>query len=169
MELIKPTIDLAEQIMEFKKEFDGGSIHGGSNLATCSSVEEWIEHITQLSSKDTCPTDLVPSTTLLVMNDDKIIGIADIRHHINHPLLSKWGGHIGYSLRPTERYQGYGPEMLRQVLKKAKNLELPDVLLCCDADNTASEKVILANGGQYERSVDIDGSGTFVKRYWITT
>ena len=25
-------------------------------------------------------------------------------HHIDHPILSVWGGHIGYTVRPNERY-----------------------------------------------------------------
>ena len=44
---------------------------------------------------------------LCVTLDNKIVGMIDLRHHINHPILSVWGGHIGYSVRPTERRKGY--------------------------------------------------------------
>ena len=30
--------------------------------------------------------------------DHKIVGIIDLRHHIDHPILSVWGGHIGYTV-----------------------------------------------------------------------
>lgn len=40
------------------------------------------------------------------------------------------------------------------------------LLITCDIKNAASEKVILANGGIYEKTVDVDGCK--VKRYWIT-
>ena len=38
--------------------------------------------------------------------DDKIVGVIDLRHHINHPILGTWGGHCGYSVRPSERGKG---------------------------------------------------------------
>ncbi len=36
----------------------------------------------------------------------------------------------------------------------------------CDAGNTASEKTILANGGVFEKTIDVDGCT--MKRYWIS-
>lgn len=34
-----------------------------------------------------------------------------------------------------------------------------------DVKNIVSEKTILANGGVYEKTIDVDGSK--IKRYWI--
>ena len=39
------------------------------------------------------------------------------------------------------------------------------MLVTCDADNIASEKTILANGGVFEKTIEVDG--TVMKRYWI--
>ena len=71
--------------------------------------------------------------------DDRIIGIIDLRHTLNAFLKNL--GNCGYSVRPSERKKGYATEMLRQLLKVAKETE-----------NTASIKVIQKNGGVYERS-----------------
>lgn len=37
--------------------------------------------------------------------------------------------------------------------------------ITCDVNNNASEKTILANGGVYENTIEVDGSQ--MKRYWI--
>lgn len=39
------------------------------------------------------------------------------------------------------------------------------LLITCDVMNEASEKTILANGGVYEKTIDVDGHK--MKRYWI--
>lgn len=91
--------------------------------------------------------------------------MVDIRHHIEHPVLRERGGHIGYSVRPVERGKGYGRELLRLALLRCRELGLVRVLVTCNADNVASEHVILANGGVLEREIDVDGLA--VRRYWI--
>lgn len=88
-----------------------------------------------------------------------------MRHHINNPILGTWGGHCGYSVRPSERGKGYAKEMLRLNIEKAKIIGIEKMLVTCDANNKASEKVILANEGIYEKTIDVDGCK--IKRYWI--
>ncbi len=99
------------------------------------------------------------------LNDNKIVGIIDLRHHINNPVLGTWGGHIGYCVRPCERCKGYAKEMLRQNLINCKKLGIDKVLMTCRSDNRGSEKTILANGGVFESAIDVDSKT--VKRYWI--
>ena len=55
--------------------------------------------------------------------------------------------------------------MLRLNLQNAKKMGIDKLLVPCDEKNIASEKTILANGGVYENTIDVDGSKT--KRYWI--
>ena len=56
--------------------------------------------------------------------------------------------------------------MLRLNIQNAKALGIEKMLITCDADNIASEKTILHNGGVFESTIDVDG--TEMKRYWIT-
>ena len=90
----------------------------------------------------------------------------DLRHHINHPILGTWGGHCGYSVRPSERGKGYAKEMLRLNLQNAKAKGIEKLLVTCNVENEASERTILANGGVFEKTIDVDGDK--MKRYWIT-
>ena len=75
--------------------------------------------------------------------------------------------HVGYQVRPSKRLQGYGKELLRQGLQKAKELDFTRVLLTCDEDNIASKKIIESNGGQFENAIPVDGSPMKKLRYWI--
>jgi predicted acetyltransferase len=81
--------------------------------------------------------------------------------------LRKEGGNIGYGVRPTARGQGYGSELLRGTLQKAKQLGLAKVLLTCGKMNLASAKVILANGGALESEEFVAKRNEVVQRYWI--
>lgn len=109
---------------------------------------------------------MVPASTFIVIriSDSKIIGMIDIRHILNDFLL-KSGGHIGYSVRKSERNKGYAKKMLSLALKKCSEFGIENVLVTCSKDNIASVKTILANGGILENEVIIDGKEK--QRYWI--
>lgn len=175
LELIEPTVEYADDIWQFRQEvlkFDvdkESQFAGCMSLDTCSSAEEWIEMCQLRKSEITCKQTGadVPSHTYLAVRktDNRIIGIIDLRHHINHSILSTWGGHCGYTVRPSERGHGHAKEMLRQNIQNARKLGLDKILDTCYAYNMASEKTILANGGIYENTIDVDG--TKIKRHWI--
>lgn len=171
-ELIKPSKEYIKEIEDFKKEiFNSDSKYkyeGCAGLQNFDDINEWIKKIDAYSSKETCPSDKVPSSLYLLVRDedDKVVGMIDIRHHIDHPVLSTIGGHIGYSIRPSERGKGLGTMMLSKALVKCKELGNDRILVTCYKDNDSSEKVILNNGGELEKIVEHEGNE--YKRYWIT-
>ncbi|MDT7838052.1 GNAT family N-acetyltransferase [Aquabacterium sp. OR-4] len=56
-------------------------------------------------------------------------------------------GHIGYAVVPWKQRQGLATRALALLLPEAWALGLPHVDLTTDPGNTASQRVILANGG----------------------
>ena len=178
MEIIKltePGPEYAEDIWAFRAEIwekdadDEDRFAGCLSLDTSASAEEWINICRLRKSEETCGevgAD-VPSDMYLAIrqSDGRIVGIIDLRHHIDHPILGTWGGHCGYSVRPSERGKGYAKEMLRLNIQNAKALGIDKMLVTCEAGNAASEKTILANGGVYENTIDVDGRP--IKRYFI--
>ena len=174
--LIEPQKEYADEIWKFRQEIIECDVENEDQFAGCisldvsKSAEEWIKICELRKSEETCGEvgTAVPSHMYLAVRkeDDKIVGVIDLRHHINHPILGTWGGHCGYSVRPSERGKGYAKEMLRLNIQNAKSMGIEKLLITCNVKNEASEKTILANGGVYEKTIDVDGCK--MKRYWIT-
>jgi predicted acetyltransferase len=57
-------------------------------------------------------------------------------------------GHIGYMVVPWRRRLGYATAALAQLLPLGREVGLPWVELVTDLGNLASQRVILANGGE---------------------
>ncbi len=154
--------------MKYKKEFikHNDSMDGTSGLRDAKSFEEWHNAILDNLNEETVREGLVPATTYMAISidDERLIGMIDIRHRLNDYLLS-YGGHIGYSVRKSEREKGYATEMLELALKECRRLGIIEVLLTCDKNNIASVKTILKNGASLENEVQ-DESG-ITQRYWI--
>lgn len=114
--LIEPHKKYADDIWEFRQEilkWDGENedqIAGCLLLDVSKSAEKWIKICELRKCEKTCGEvgTTVPSHTYLAVRrrDKRVVGVIDLRHHINHPILGAWGGHCGYSVRPSERGKG---------------------------------------------------------------
>ena len=166
--LVKPDLSYADEIIKYKEESLAESpvINGSAGLDRFSSIEVWLEELKKRSCEDTVPKGLVPSSTYLGVRekDNYIVGMIDIRHYLNE-YLTQAGGHIGYGVRKTERNKGYAKQMLKLALEKCKDLKMKKVLITCDEDNIASEKVILSANAKLEDIRNVDGENK--KRFWI--
>jgi predicted acetyltransferase len=108
----------------------------------------------------------VPESTFWLIGDGAFIGRVSVRHALNEGLL-QFGGHIGYEIRSSKRRMGYGKEILRLGLEKAKAVGITRALVTCDDDNIGSAKIIEANGGKLENIVLLVGRDVATRRYWI--
>ena len=175
IELVEVQTKYADEIWRFRQEIldcdaeDEDQFAGCLSLDESKSAEEWIRICELRKSEETCEQTgvAVPSHVYVAVrkSDDKVVGVIDLRHHINHPILGTWGGHCGYSVRPSERGKGYAKEMLRLNLQNAKAMGIEKLLVTCNVNNIASEKTILANGGVFEKTIEVDGET--MKRYWV--
>ena len=80
--------------------------------------------------------------------DGEFCGLIGLRWQAGtHELPPHCLGHIGYSVVPWKRRLGYATSALRQLLPAAKAEGLSFVEITTDPENTASQRVIEANGG----------------------
>lgn len=159
IKLARPTIDMKEKALDYRQEhFNNGEmiINGSELLDKIESYEEWLVSVTNNMSIDTVnPTWVVTDTFFAVDENDRIVGIIDLRHTLNDFL--KDFGNSGYSVRPSERRKGYATEMLKQVMAVAKSAGLHKIHLTAFKNNEPSIKTIIKNGGVYERSCEFQG------------
>jgi predicted acetyltransferase len=176
-ELVPPTTEVHASFLaamaEFAAEGRGGpeddSMIGrevreyGAVWGSPEGFAAYVGHLVADADEDhPRPDGWVPCTTRwLVSGRDYLARIA-IRHRLT-PYLLEVGGHIGYDTRPSARRRGHATEMLSASLPIARDLGIDAVLVTCDADNSASRRVIEANGGVLE-----DQRGPKL-RFWITT
>ena len=133
------------------------------------SFKQWLDDLEKNKYEENLPKDYSTHTFYLVENDKgKIVGAIGLRWR-EVPVLMKYGGLIGYSIRPTERGKGYATEMLKLGLQKFKETDSKreKILITCKDFNISSRKVIEKNNGVYENSYYNEDDGFTYLRYWI--
>ena len=163
MGLRRPTLADKGTILNMMAEFEQTqSAHdGGFWDAENFDYENWLETNLNKEMGINLLENRVPSIQFVSFDDvGRAIGFLNLRLRLNEGLLN-YAGHIGYSIRPSERGKGYAKEALHQGLQVAKEKNIKRALVTCSTENPASRAVILANGGKLE---DVR-NGT--ERYWI--
>lgn len=171
LRLVMPTMAYAKEIAAFKCEFQlaGDSMDGTGQLQELAEIKDWIKASEDALSKATCRKGWVPATQFICVRetDNKIVGMIQIRHYLNE-YLANYGGHIGYSVRPSERRKGYATWMLKHSLVKCRELGLDKVMVSCVDSNEGSRRVISNNQGVYEATVYEAARKVYLEKYWIT-
>lgn len=161
--LIAPSQTFQTAAEAFKREFfdAGETVIHGSSLLDQMEYSDWLRHVERGQDPATVREGWVPFHTFFAQReeDGQLVGIIDLRHSLDNDFLARYGGHIGYAVRPSERRKGYAGAMLRQVLAFASGaLGMESVRLGCYADNLASRRTIASCGGhRVETKPYLDG------------
>lgn len=146
-----PSIEYKEDCINYIKEHIecNSEIHGVGGLNRyLDNYEEWLIKLEE--EKLIEPNEkLVPAETYLLVReeDNKVVGMINLRLTLNEN-LKKFGGHIGYGIRPSERRKGYNKINLYLILKRCSELGLNEVLLDCSDYNIGSSSTMKALGGE---------------------
>lgn len=137
-------IALIREFLEYGSEINGT---GGLNRYL-DDYEGWLEKLNADYTR-TPSEEKVPARTYFLVRerDGRIVGMINIRLALNER-LRRYGGHIGYSIRPTERGKGYNKINLYLGLKVCADHGIEQVLLDADLDNPASWRTMEALGGK---------------------
>ncbi len=169
-----PSMERKEEIIEYINEF----VEYNSDINGTGSLDKILEGYTFeealercLKTKDKEYADSIgrsQSKTFLLIrkNDNRIVGTINVRWNLSEAML-RFGGHIGYGIRPTERRKGYNKINLYMGLIEAKKLGLDKVMLDCDVNNIGSDKTMKALGGVLERCEIDPSDGILTNVYWF--
>ncbi len=164
MKLVLPSLKYQESYIEALKESEkerGETLLNRPNKG--QSFKDFVKLLHDNRRGVNLPQGYVPSTMFWLIDKNEMIGRAQIRHELNDHLL-KYGGHIGFYIRPLKRKMGYGTKILEMTLKRAKKLGLSKVLITCDEDNIGSQRIIEKNGGVLEKTKEKNPK---MRYYWI--
>lgn len=149
--LVRPSAEHELKAKEYINEFiiNNSEIHGVGGLNKyMHDYNSWLENLEKC--RNIVESDsLVPSESFFLIreSDKKIIGMIDIRLKLNE-FLKRYGGNIGYSIRPSERRKGYNKINLYLALKFCQEKGVTEVLLDCNSDNYGSAATIISLGGK---------------------
>lgn len=172
IKLILPSEEILGQVWAYRQEcFEAdSSMDGCGPLRYNESPEQWLADVRAYTDPATVPEGKVIATQFLSIreSDGRLVGMIQVRHYLNEYLRS-FGGHIGYSVRPSERRRGYAKEQLRLCLPWCKQtLGLDRVLITCNTSNEGSRRTILSAGGVYENTAHEPDRNVDLERYWVT-
>ena len=158
--------DAIEYIKEFR-EYDSTPNGSGGLHRYLLNYSGWLKKL-KLDGVRPVSEQTVPALTYFLVreSDNKIVGMANIRLALNQSLLSL-AGHIGYSIRPTERRKGYNKINLYLALKVCQEHNIKEVILDCKEGNIGSEKTIQALGGIFTKEFFSSQENSIIHRYTI--
>ena len=172
--LEKPSIERKDEIIEYLDEF----VEYNSDINGTGSLDKIYEGYTFEQALERClnmedeeyakSVNRSASKTFLLIreNDNKIIGTINVRWNLPEA-MQKFGGNIGYGVRPTERRKGYNKINLYLGLIEAQKLGLDRVMLDCASDNIGSDKTMQALGGMLDREEIDPADGLLTKVYYF--
>ena len=145
-----PGISRKEDAIDYIREFleYGSEINGAGGLHRfLDDYEGWLKKL-DLDYIQVPDEERVPGRTYFLVreSDSRIVGMINIRLALNER-LSHYGGHIGYSIRPTERGKGYNNINLYLGLKVCRKYGIERIFMDADLENPASWKTMEAFGG----------------------
>jgi predicted acetyltransferase len=166
--LIRPEIAYKDSYIAAMQEFKAEKLWHYVDLDIEQLERDFDDYLREVVMREhTVPAGWVTETRLWLVDEKDFIGRISLRHHLNES-LRRFGGHIGYEVRPTRRKEGHGTRMLREILPIARAKGLDKVMLTCDDDNVGSQKIIIANGGVLEDVIQNDFRPVPTMRWWIT-
>lgn len=164
LQLIEPAARLENEFLSMAEEFRAA---GDDRFAPAlEDFAAYLENLSNFRRGRALPPDRVPQDSFWLVSGARVIAVSSLRRRLNAD-LEKEGGHIGYSVRPSERRRGFGTLILRLSLEKARARGLGRVLVTCDADNTGSVRIIEKNGGVLSGRAVSERTGKLISRYWI--
>ncbi len=165
------SMEYADEIAAYRQEMldAGSSFDGCFSLKRMPDIREYVDYCRNWADPDREPGPRgIWGTVILCIrkSDMKMVGSMQI-HKVMPDSFLHDSGHVGYSVRPSERRKGYATRMLSKAKEILSSLGFREIYVNCLPSNEASRRTILANGGQYIETFFLERDGVDLERYRI--
>ena len=163
----KDILDYLNEFVLYKSDVNGAGAL--DKILSGQSFEEALDRCLNMKNEEYAKKyGRCQSKTFLLIrkNDNKLIGMINIRWNLTEE-MKRFGGNIGYGIRPTERRKGYNKINLYLGLLEAKKIGLDKVMLDCETSNIASSKTMTSLGGVLDRTEIDPYDGILTSVYYI--
>ena len=174
MRLVLPSMQYKGRAIDYIREFHerGDEVHGSGSLERYlreATYEAWLEKVRRDMDMANMPADRVPALTYFCVReaDARVVGMVNIRLASPDHIVTE-AGHVGYSVRPTERRKGYATYMLNEAVKVCRMVGIRDVVVGCTAGNAASAGTIIKCGGVLDAEFYSERFEEVIQRYVIS-
>ena len=172
--LEEPSQERKKDILDYLNEFVlyNSDVNGAGALdkiLSGQSFEEALDRCLNMKNEEYAKKyGRCQSKTFLLIrkNDNKLMGMINVRWNLTEE-MKRFGGNIGYGIRPTERRKGYNKINLYLGLLEAKKIGLDKVMLDCETSNIASSKTMTSLGGVLDRTEIDPYDGILTSVYYI--
>ncbi len=166
----KDVVEYIEEHQKYNSNYSGvgffDCILYGDSYYNCLIKTNNLENEEYAKKIDMCPGK---AYLLIRDSDNKAIGMINIRHNLNEK-MKKFGGNIGFGIRPTERHKGYGKIAVYLALKKAYDyFNLEEVMVDTPESNIEGNKIAIDFGAQLDRSEINSANNQLTNVYHINT
>ena len=163
----KDILDYLNEFVLYKSDVNGAGAL--DKILSGQSFEEALDRCLNMKNEEYAKKyGRCQSKTFLLIrkNDNKLIGMINVRWNLTEE-MKRFGGNIGYGIRPTERRKGYNKINLYLGLLEAKKIGLDKVMLDCETSNIASSKTMTSLGGILDRTEIDPYDGILTSVYYI--
>ena len=164
MAFAKEIADYRQEMLDSESSFDGCF-----SMKRMPDIQEYADYcIGWANPRREADEHGAWGNVLLVIrkSDMKMVGCMQI-HNVLTERMKKYTGHVGYSVRPSERRKGYAKKMLAKALDFLSSFGFEEVNVSCLPENEASKKTILANGGVFMETVFLEKDNVNLEKYRI--
>ena len=133
--------EMLQQIGPDKNAFRN-EVHGMSY----PQYQQWLEKQSAWAEGEQLPEGYVRQWTFWLYDGETPVGYAKLRERVTEQ-SRKFGGNMGLAIAPAYRGNGYGTELFRLLIQKARQMRLPELYSTVEKFNYPSKAVHEKNGG----------------------
>jgi predicted acetyltransferase len=157
---VEPSMNFEKEIAAYRQEMldADSSFDGCFSMKRMPNIKEYVDHCIEWANprREADERGAWGNVLLAIRKSDmKMVGCMQV-HNVLTERMKNYTGHVGYSVRPSERRKGYAKRMLAKAVDFLSSFGFEEIVVSCLSENEASKKTILSNGGEYIETVFLD-------------